>query len=442
MGIVDDYYGGYDNLFLHTNPDTGDVDWEGAAGLHDDMPIGVRRFMGDDPYDWPYSAELDEYGCESEDDEHVDDGDDGEYRGRSAPASAAQKAADVLIVKELSVVYDGEQGEEFYDMGLKSEMVKKSLKVANVKLSQIEEVFAMERCRALVIVNPYECSPRWKRCIPHIQNFVAAGGVVAICGAEALAALPMIREAFQKDWGEWGCYGRKTFTKSSAAVNTVLAGGVDSFSAKATCMKGESVPESERMYITDEEAKVDVAVALALRIGDEVAIFGLQSVAGQALNGKTGKIVGLPSGTGRAAVEIFGVAAGKQIKFENLSKTKMSILKATVKTTPNAKGEFLGMSSIQVDGGFDIEDNDYQKLIFGGGDGLMHSSHETKLHLKDCEIRWAESRGIFANSSFVIEDTEISNCGSYGIKCRGGCEVKGGCDIQSGPWDSLVTLVE
>ncbi|KAK3238703.1 hypothetical protein CYMTET_51302 [Cymbomonas tetramitiformis] len=440
--------------------------------------------MGDDPYDWPYSAELDEYGCESEDDEHVDDGDDGEYRGRSAPASAAQKAADVLIVKELSVVYDGEQGEEFYDMGLKSEMVKKSLKVANVKLSQIEEVFAMERCRALVIVNPYECSPRWKRCIPHIQNFVAAGGVVAICGAEALAALPMIREAFQKDWGEWGCYGRKTFTKSSAAVNTVLAGGVDSFSAKATCMKGESVPESERMYITDEEAKVDVAVALGKYGEGQVAYF-----ADVNCEKATAKLVaelceaGQSSGGLEESVEVIKVrsmaelqhafescvdgstielAAGKYecrngvmtippkalilkgsgSKANTSDQTKMSILKATVKTTPNAKGEFLGMSSIQVDGGFDIEDNDYQKLIFGGGDGLMHSSHETKLHLKDCEIRWAESRGIFANSSFVIEDTEISNCGSYGIKCRGGCEVKGGCDIQSGPWDSLVTLVE
>ncbi|KAK3238704.1 hypothetical protein CYMTET_51302 [Cymbomonas tetramitiformis] len=435
------------------------------------MPIGVRRFMGDDPYDWPYSAELDEYGCESEDDEHVDDGDDGEYRGRSAPASAAQKAADVLIVKELSVVYDGEQGEEFYDMGLKSEMVKKSLKVANVKLSQIEEVFAMERCRAL-------------RLRLRLSGADRGGGVVAICGAEALAALPMIREAFQKDWGEWGCYGRKTFTKSSAAVNTVLAGGVDSFSAKATCMKGESVPESERMYITDEEAKVDVAVALGKYGEGQVAYF-----ADVNCEKATAKLVaelceaGQSSGGLEESVEVIKVrsmaelqhafescvdgstielAAGKYecrngvmtippkalilkgsgSKANTSDQTKMSILKATVKTTPNAKGEFLGMSSIQVDGGFDIEDNDYQKLIFGGGDGLMHSSHETKLHLKDCEIRWAESRGIFANSSFVIEDTEISNCGSYGIKCRGGCEVKGGCDIQSGPWDSLVTLVE
>ncbi len=41
MGIVDDYYGGYENLYMHTDPDTGDVDWEGAyyADLPDDYDV-------------------------------------------------------------------------------------------------------------------------------------------------------------------------------------------------------------------------------------------------------------------------------------------------------------------------------------------------------------------------------------------------------------------
>jgi hypothetical protein len=29
MGMVDDYYGGYANIVRHTNPVTGDVDWQG-----------------------------------------------------------------------------------------------------------------------------------------------------------------------------------------------------------------------------------------------------------------------------------------------------------------------------------------------------------------------------------------------------------------------------
>ena len=29
MGIIDDYYGGYDNLAMHMNSD-GDIDYEGA----------------------------------------------------------------------------------------------------------------------------------------------------------------------------------------------------------------------------------------------------------------------------------------------------------------------------------------------------------------------------------------------------------------------------
>ena len=79
--------------------------------------------------------------------------------------------------------------------------------------------------------------------------------------------------------------------------------------------------------------------------------------------------------------------------------------------------------------------------IYGGSDGLF-INRCSDCHIKDCEIRFAQSRGIFANHNFDIEGTEVSNCGGYGIKCRGGFNDIGQSrnnpnDIQAGPWDEM-----
>ena len=73
--------------------------------------------------------------------------------------------------------------------------------------------------------------------------------------------------------------------------------------------------------------------------------------------------------------------------------------------------------------------------IYGGADGVSNTGRDTRLHIKDCEIRFADCRGIFSNNHFIVEDTEVSNCGSYGIKDRGGRTMRGDNDIQAGPWD-------
>lgn len=78
--------------------------------------------------------------------------------------------------------------------------------------------------------------------------------------------------------------------------------------------------------------------------------------------------------------------------------------------------------------------------VYGGSDGVSNMGMATKLHINDdTEIRFAASRGIFSNSDFLIEDSEVSNCGAYGIKARGGAFTKGECDIQPGPWDHSIT---
>ena len=73
--------------------------------------------------------------------------------------------------------------------------------------------------------------------------------------------------------------------------------------------------------------------------------------------------------------------------------------------------------------------------IFGGGDTVNNTGSSTKLHIKQSEIRFAQSRGIFSNRCFTIEDSEVSCCGGYGMKTRGGVIRKGDCDIQPGPWE-------
>ena len=73
--------------------------------------------------------------------------------------------------------------------------------------------------------------------------------------------------------------------------------------------------------------------------------------------------------------------------------------------------------------------------IIGGSDGLYIDTGN--VHIYKSTIHSAADRGIFADSSFVIEDSTVKNCGSYGIKTRAGCVRRGKCNIQSGPWDHL-----
>lgn len=74
--------------------------------------------------------------------------------------------------------------------------------------------------------------------------------------------------------------------------------------------------------------------------------------------------------------------------------------------------------------------------ILGGSDTLCISG-APKVHIKGTEIRFARSRGIFANDYFVIEDSVVDMCGGYGIKGRSGWDEKGDNDIQPGPWSSF-----
>ena len=71
--------------------------------------------------------------------------------------------------------------------------------------------------------------------------------------------------------------------------------------------------------------------------------------------------------------------------------------------------------------------------VRGGADSVM--INEANVHLRGCRIEQAESRGIFANDHFVIQDSIVANCGNYGMKTRGGCVRLGSNSIQPGPWD-------
>jgi hypothetical protein len=75
--------------------------------------------------------------------------------------------------------------------------------------------------------------------------------------------------------------------------------------------------------------------------------------------------------------------------------------------------------------------------IHGGSDGLSLNSHDINAYIKNTEIKYACCRGIFANPMFTIEDSEVTSCGSYGMKTRNGVRRRGRCNIQPGPWDGL-----
>eukprot|EP00614_Pseudopedinella_elastica_P030528 CAMPEP_0172639946 /NCGR_PEP_ID=MMETSP1068-20121228/220638_1 /TAXON_ID=35684 /ORGANISM="Pseudopedinella elastica, Strain CCMP716" /LENGTH=434 /DNA_ID=CAMNT_0013453207 /DNA_START=51 /DNA_END=1355 /DNA_ORIENTATION=+ len=72
--------------------------------------------------------------------------------------------------------------------------------------------------------------------------------------------------------------------------------------------------------------------------------------------------------------------------------------------------------------------------VVGGADGVLVDT--TGCVLKRCLIYAAQSRGVFANSDFVVDGCTIQGCGGYGMKTRMGCERRGENDIQPGPWDN------
>ena len=78
--------------------------------------------------------------------------------------------------------------------------------------------------------------------------------------------------------------------------------------------------------------------------------------------------------------------------------------------------------------------------VVGGGDGIMIGVHGCTL--RKCRVLGAASRGIFANDSFIIEDSVVQGCGGYGMKTRGGCDRRGSNRIQAGPWDGHMAFGE
>jgi hypothetical protein len=109
----------------------------------------------------------------------------------------------------------------------------------------------------------------------------------------------------------------------------------------------------------------------------------------------------------------------------------ITIEDVTFSAGQDCRGDCLMIDASGCEKGVDIK----KCRVMGGEDGLFIKDGEVSV--RDSEIRFAASRGIFANPPFGIKNTEVSNCGSYGIKCRGGYNDLGGCDIQPGPWDEL-----
>lgn len=125
---------------------------------------------------------------------------------------------------------------------------------------------------------------------------------------------------------------------------------------------------------------------------------------------------------------LVGVSCLQQVTVE----TKECIPKITLKNVhvTTQTGDALVLSHAQEVLLVDCE-------VFGGDDGLMISNAD--VHIKDSDIRFARCRGIFANDHFTVEGVEVSNCGSYGMKTRGGCTRLGDDnDIQPGPWDNMM----
>jgi hypothetical protein len=146
--------------------------------------------------------------------------------------------------------------------------------------------------------------------------------------------------------------------------------------------------------------------------------------------------------------------------------------KVTLRAHLNIKGDENGgklvIANLQIEGNVSVDDNKYDGVTFlsvqvacpqtggddavsikrcggkvllfcceiiGGSDGL--GIYGANVHIRDTDIQLAASRGIFANDSFIIEDSVVDDCGGYGIKGRGGWDERGTNEIQPGPWSSF-----
>jgi hypothetical protein len=128
-------------------------------------------------------------------------------------------------------------------------------------------------------------------------------------------------------------------------------------------------------------------------------------------------------------------------------KLEVSGLTCTKGMRVNAPGCVARFERVHVDGDKGRPDDDAITIkarqarfedceVFGGSDGL-HLADVGDCYIKNSDIRFAQDRGIFANSHFTVENVEVSNCGGYGMKTRGGCTRVGqDNDIQPGPWDN------
>lgn len=186
-------------------------------------------------------------------------------------------------------------------------------------------------------------------------------------------------------------------------------------------------------------------------------------------NARPGEVIELPSGeySGNGTITI-----NKPIHLLGEDMNSVTIIgDLKVKDAPN-KGGTLVISSFRLHGIVEMKSANYEKITFqsfevscpqdiaakgkdafsithcsskillscceivGGSDGLMITGSH-KVHILDTDICYCHSRGIFANDYFIIEDSCVYNCGSYGIKGRVGWDQKGVNDIQPGPWDSF-----
>jgi hypothetical protein len=196
------------------------------------------------------------------------------------------------------------------------------------------------------------------------------------------------------------------------------------------------------------------------RIGADSCIQTVQAIIDQAGEGDA---IELKEGT-------YGAPGEKLVITKALTITGAGMEKVSLRCLLRVEGGGgkLVISNLKIDGRVDVQNNSYEIITFlsvevacppqqatedaffigpgvgkflllcceivGGSDGLFIDSG--KVHIKDTDIQMARSRGIFANKSFVIEDSAVYNCGAYGIKGRGGWSEKGDNTIQSGPWSS------
>jgi hypothetical protein len=183
-----------------------------------------------------------------------------------------------------------------------------------------------------------------------------------------------------------------------------------------------------------------------------------------------GNVVEIPAGRYTGDGETSSITISKPLYILGEGMKKVEIIGDLNATDEAKNGGSLVVADLKIDGCIKVTETEYEKITFlsvevncprhigqsgsdafdisgcngkvllfcceiiGGSDGLMISG-SPGVHIKDTDIQLAGSRGIFANDSFVIQDSAVYNCGSYGIKGRAGWDEKGpNNEIQPGPW--------